>query len=226
VRDNARGRALVFYTKTRLESRENRRLGTSIAVWPRPDAPAARPVIRPGAEDPTLLFDADEPSWGSGAVVVGDLLYAYACEQRNRSLEVPCLLARVPLDWALDRSEWRFYARGSWSADWRAATSVFDGASLMSVAWNGYLGKYVAVGTRIISSLIFVRTADRPEGPWSLEVIVEGIPPAGVFPWINSAVAHAELARDGGRVELLTYSRSFVMAGGEMRAVEIEFRKR
>jgi hypothetical protein len=159
-------------------------------------------------------------------VVVGDWLYAYACEQRNPRLEVPCLLARVPLDRALDRSGWRFYARGAWSSDWRAATSVFEGDSLMSVAWNGYLGKYVAVGTRIISSLIFVRTADRPEGPWSQEVIVEGIPSVGVFPWINSAVAHAELARDGGRVELLTYRRSFVMAGGEMRAVEIEFRKR
>jgi len=78
------------------------------------------------------------------------------------------------LDRALDRRAWRFHARGSWAADWRAATSVFDGASLMSVAWNGYLGKYVAVSARMISPEILVRAADRPEGPWSDVAIVEG----------------------------------------------------
>jgi len=226
VWDKARNRALVFYAKRREEGRENRRVGSSIAVWSRLDAPAERPLLRPGAEDPTLLFDADEPSWGSGALVVGDWLYVYACEQRNRRLEVSCLLARVPLDRALDRSGWRFYAGGSWSADWRGATSVIGGAPLMSVAWNGYLGKYVAVNVRIISSLISVRTADRPEGPWSEEIIIEGVPPAVGYPWIASGVGHPELAREGGRVELLTYARHLLATGSEMRAVEIEFRKR
>lgn len=71
---------------------------------------------------------------------------------------------------------------------------------LMSVAWNDYLGRYVAVYTPLVSSLIFVRTADRPEGPWSEEIIIEGIPPTVGFPWISSGVGHAELAREGGRV--------------------------
>jgi hypothetical protein len=183
-------------------------------------------VLRPGAEDPTLLFDAGEPPFGSGALVVGDWLYAYACESPKGSLAVPCLLARVPLDRALDRRAWRYHARGAWVADWRAATSVIDGASLMSVAWNGYLGKFVAVNTRIISSEILVRTADRLEGPWSREIVVEGVPPAVGFPWIASGVGHPELAREGGRIELLTYARLPLSVGSETRAVEIEFRKR
>jgi len=226
VWDKARNRALVFYSKRRGEDQDNRRAGSSIAVWARQDAPAERPVLRPGAEDPTLLFDAGEPPFGSGALVVGDWLYAYACESPKGSLAVPCLLARVPLDRALDRRAWRYHARGAWVADWRAATSVIDGASLMSVAWNGYLGKFVAVNTRIISSEILVRTADRLEGPWSREIVVEGVPPAVGFPWIASGVGHPELAREGGRIELLTYARLPLSVGSETRAVEIEFRKR
>jgi hypothetical protein len=226
VWDKARDRALVFYWKRREEGRDNRRAGSSIAVWPRQDAPAERPVLRPGAEDPTLLFDAGEPSFGSGALVVGDWLYAYACESPKGRLDVRCLLARVSLDLALDRRAWRFHARGSWVADWRAAAPVIDAGVLMSVAWNGYLGKYVAIYTPILSSLIFVRTADRPEGPWSQEIVIEGVPPAVGFPWIASGVGHPELAREGGRIELLTYARHLLSSGSETRAVEIEFRKR
>ena len=177
-----KARALVFYSKRRGEGGDNRRAGNSIAVWPRQDAPAERPVPRPGAEDPTLLFDAGEPPFGSGALVVGDWLYAYACESPKGRLDVRCLLARVPLDRALDRRAWRFHARGSWVADWRTAAPVIDAGVLMSVAWNGYLDKYVAIYTPSLSSLMFVRTADRPEGPWSQEIVIEGVPPAVGFP--------------------------------------------
>jgi len=225
VWDNARNRALVFYAKRRGEGRDSRRAGSSIAVWPGQDAPAARPVLRPGAEDPTLLFDAGEPAWGSGALVVGEWLYAYACESPKGRLNAPCLLARVPLDGALERRAWRFYARGSWVADWRTAAPVVDAGVLMSVGRNGYLGQYVAMYTPSLSSQIFIRTADRPEGPWSQEIIIEGVPPTVGFPWIVSGVGHPELARDGGRIELLTYARHFV-GGSETRAVEIEFRRR
>jgi serine/threonine protein kinase/tetratricopeptide (TPR) repeat protein len=222
----ARNRALVFYAKTRGEGPKSRRAGTSIAVWQPPDVRAARPVLRPGTEDPTLLFDAGEPPLGSGALVVGDWLYAYACEQPEGRFALPCLLARVPMDRALDRREWRFYAGGVWVPDWRSATSVIDAGHLMSVAWNDYLDRYVAVYTPVVSSLIFVRTADRPEGPWSEEIIIEGIAPAVGFQWISSGVGHAELAREGGRVELLTYARHLLTARSETRVVEIEFRKR
>jgi hypothetical protein len=226
VWDGARDRALVFYAKKSLHALEQRRVGSSLALWPRPDAPAVRPLLRPGAEEPTLLFDAEEPAWGSGALTSGNWLYTYACKQQKGSLEVPCLLARVPLDRALDRGAWTFYAGGSWSSDWRGATAVIDAVPPMSVAWNGYLGKYVAVSTRILSDMIRIRTADRPEGPWSEAVLVQGLAPAVGFPWIGPGIGHPELAREGGRVEILTYTRAVGIGGNETRAVEIEFRKR
>ena len=225
VWDKARGRALVFYSKTRVESREKRRLGTSMAVWPRQDVPACGPWCAPEPRIPRCSSMPASLHW-----VLERSSSESGCTLRMRPAKGPsgltCLLARVSLERALERGAWRFYAAAPGGPDWRAATSVIDGASVMSVAWNGYLGKYVAVDTRIISSEILVRTADRPEGPWSGEAIVEGIPSDDVFRWVDSAVAHPELARDGGRVELLTYTPNVSMAGSETRAVEIEFRKR
>jgi hypothetical protein len=228
--DGARDRALVFYTKTQQDAQERsgeRRVGTSLALWSRADAPAIRPLLRPGADEPTLLFGANEPPWGSAALAIGDWLYVYGCEPVTRKLDVPCRLARVPLDRALDRAEWRFYTGSIWSADWQAAKPVMmDACPQMSVTWNAYLGKYVAVNTRILSSLLSIRTADRPEGPWSEPIFVRGLPSPAPFPWIKPAFVHPELARDGGRVQIVTYARNSVFAGNEIRAVEIEFRKR
>jgi hypothetical protein len=224
-----RDRALVFYTKSQKDAQARfgeRRVGTSLALWPRADAPAARPLFRPGSDEPTLLFGADEPPWGSAALAIGDWLYVYGCEQAARNLDVPCRLARVPLDRVLDRAEWRFYTGSSWTADWRAAKPVVNTNAQMSVTWNDYLRKYVAVYTRLLSSLLGIRTADRPEGPWSEEIIVEGFPPLAAWPWLGHGFVHPELARDGGRVQTVTYSRAIGIAGNEIRAVEIEFRTR
>jgi serine/threonine protein kinase len=227
--DRDRDRALVFYTKARKDAQARfgeRRVGTSLALWSRADAPAVRPLFRPGSDEPTLLFGADEPPWGSAALAIGDWLYVYGCEQAARNLEVPCRLARVPPDRVLERAEWRFYTGTSWSADWRAAKPVVNTNAQMSVTWNDYLRKYVAVYTRLLSSLLGIRTADRPEGPWSEEIIVEGFPPLAAWPWLGHGFVHPELARDGGRVQTVTYSRAIGIAGNEIRAVEVEFRKR
>ena len=96
----------------------------------------------------------------------------------------------------------------------------------MTVGWNDYVGKYVAVRTMVLSSVIRIRTADRPEGPWSEEILIEGRTPAFNLPWIGSSLGHPELAGKGGRVELLTYTRGLGPFGNETRAVEIEFQKR
>jgi hypothetical protein len=160
VSDPARGRALAFYQK-RLGPDilfDAARQGTSIAVWTDPTQRAVRPAA---GGTVTELFSAEEPAWGSAAVVVDDLLYAYACKPDQQGC--PVLVARVPLAHALDRQAWRFYAgdRG-WSANWREAIPVTDCAGYLSVHWNGYLGRYLA--SHVVPGIraIALRTADRP----------------------------------------------------------------
>ena len=223
VRDEARKRLFVFYNKTL--NRDGRHMGASIALWQSADSPAVRPSIHPDSAEPTLLFGADEPAWGSGAVIVEDSLYAFAC--KCEGLACPCLLARAPVKDALDRGAWQFYTGGSaWSADWRLSRQVLAAHPPLTVHWNAYLGKYIAVMAQHLSHNIRIATADRPEGPWSDSLTVEGLAPPVSFPWIKSAVAHPELTREGGRIELLTYIREVSLLKHEMRAIEVEFRKK
>jgi len=197
------------------------RHGTSIAVWTDPTQPPARLSGGGGSAD---LFSAEEPAWGSGAVAAGDDLYAYACQCRG--FDCPCLVARVPLESALEREAWRFHAgSGRWSSDWRDARPVMEAAPYLTVHWNDHLGSYLAIHAVPGERTIALRTADRPEGPWSEpRLYVVGLAPPPHRYHNAAALAHPEFARDGGRVEYITYFRDTgPFWTGETRLVEITF---
>ncbi|MPN01524.1 hypothetical protein SDC9_148733 [bioreactor metagenome] len=64
------------------------------------------------------------------------------------------------------RSQWEFYAGDNrWSKLTQDAVPLFDGAPMLSVHWNEYLGKYLAFYTVPLADRVVCRTADRPEGP-------------------------------------------------------------
>jgi hypothetical protein len=219
------GRALLFYTEIYGEPGEwnFRGIGQGIAVWRSPDSSVERPIMNEGWEHPTLMFEEGEPSFGTAALAVDRDLYIYACDG---GLSKPCLLARVPSSSALDRSAWRYFAGdGRWSERLDEATAVFDGAPMMSVHWSDYLGAYVAVYSKIFDKEVVMRTAPRPEGPWSGELHLfnamnqsDGDPP-------YAALAHAEYAKEGGRIEYVTYYRSTGDWSGEIRLVEVTLSK-
>jgi hypothetical protein len=214
--------ALVFYGKitARPGAFNFSVVGTSVATWASPDARPVRPTVRPGADEPTLLFGADEPNFASAALVVGSDVYAYACPDS-------CLLARVPYARATDRAAWTFLAKdGSWSADWRDAERLFDGSTMMTVAWNDALASYLAVYSEPLSSDLKYRTAPAPEGPWSdARLLLHAMPPTDDG-WVYSGLAHAELARDGGLTQYVSYFRARGFLAGELRLVEVALAKR
>jgi hypothetical protein len=197
--------------------------GRSIAIWTDPTKRAARPPL---GRTTTELFSAEEPAWGSGTVVAGDVLYAYACQRSGQ--ETPCRVARVSLADALDREAWRFYVGNQrWSVNWREAIPVMDGADYLTVHWNEYLGRYLAIHSVPGERTIALRTADSPEGPWSEpRLYIVGVPPpANESSHIESALGHPEFARGGGRVEYITYRcQTGPLLIGETRLVEIRFR--
>lgn len=205
VADPARRRALVFHVRSER---------TVLSAWP-------------ASPEPDLTFGPDDPQWGKASLAVGDFLYTYACRKIEGLLEMECRLARVAMDRALDLSSWSYYAgSSSWSSNLQDARPVMtlDDNSRFSVQWSPYLKKYLAICTRSLNHRIRIRLADRPEGPWSEPVFeIEGLaPPFGVFPWIRSSAGHPELARNNGRVEYLTYSRT-TPSGNQIRVVRLEF---
>jgi hypothetical protein len=105
-----------------------------------------------------------------------------------------------------------------------------DGAPELTVHWNEHLGQYLAVHGVFRGWAIALRTADRPEGPWSEpRLYFGGVPsPPGLNVWdtyVDSALAHPELSRDGGRIEYLTYHRGTgIFWTGETRLLEVVFK--
>ncbi|WP_437967859.1 DUF4185 domain-containing protein [Sorangium sp. So ce260] len=223
VADEATGRALVFYSKlmARPGAFNFDALGSSIAVWGALDAPLARPEVRPGATEPTLLFGADEPSLTAAALVRDGMLYAYACACSG--LTCPCLVARAPLGEATERGAWRFFSDDSWVEGHDEAEPIMAGAPMMSVHWNEHARRYIALYSEPVSSEISLRTAPAPEGPWSdSEVVLTAEAPPAPEAWPYAGLGHAELAREGGRVEYVTYFRETGFLEGEIRLVELE----
>ncbi len=226
VMDPATGSAWVFYSDMSTQPTGDfsfQTMGTGIAVWPSPAAPATRPDVGAVPADPTYLFGPDEPMWGNGAILVDGQLYAYACQGAGVSGS-SCLVARVASGSVLDRSAWRFWDGTSWNVDWHAAVGVFDGAPFLSVVYNAHASSYLAWYMPPFDGQILVRTAPAPLGPWSEPVNVgRGLPSLAHGNWDYGLLAHPELDQDGGRIVYLSYDRPASFLGATVNLVQVTF---
>ena len=192
VTDQSQQHGIIFYLN--METGPDgqwdfRSISGSVAIWTDPDAPAVR------IEPP--LFGAEEPNWGSAAVLIDEYIYVYAAEFKDN--KHPCLLARVPFKEARDRNRYRFWAgEGKWSEDWHEASPVFDCAPFLSVHYNAYLRKYVAYYMPGMSEMITIRTAIAPQGPWSDPHAI-GKGTRAYENWDYALIAHPEFSRENGR---------------------------
>lgn len=206
--DAAQGRALVFYGLVHAAPGDFNfhGVGQGLAVWTDFASSPARPEVSPGAEHPTLLFGQDDPSWGTAALIEGDTLYAFACETGSDGFSPPCSLARVPSAQALDRQAWTFYDGSKWSSSMDERTTLFTGASTVTVTFNAYLGAYTAVYAEPMSNRVMIRTAPALTGPWSdPEVLFTADKPDGNA---YDAVPHVGYEEQNGKVLYVTFSRS------------------
>jgi hypothetical protein len=217
------GGALVLYQEEDTSGNSFSSHGFSIARWATPDAPAERPALAPGTADPTVLFPDGELQLDAAAAIdpEGAFLYAYSCP--GGSLSSPCTVGRAPVDAALDRACWTFFDGQWWSADFHAARSVLDGAPIMSVHHSAFLGAWVAYHMGPLDGHLRMQTAPRPEGPWSDPLdFGEGETPAGDG-FDYGLVAHPELARDGGRIEVLSYFSPGHFLDGVVHLLEVTY---
>jgi len=224
VLDKDRNRALIVYTKG-LSDEGYKSRGVSVAVWAHPDSEVVRPIVRPGTGFPTLLFQGDGPGQCAGAMVKEGFLYLYSSRPEKADFGAATTVARAPLGSALDRAAWRFYAAGAdgaevgaWVENWEEASEIMSGGYEMSIHWNAYLKKYLAVYTPPLSHEVHIRTADRPEGPWSEKRIIYQDHA------LDRALAHPEFSRDGGRTEYVSYRRGYGFFEVETRLLEVTFR--
>lgn len=218
--DAAHNRAMVFYGLIYAEPGDFnfRGVGQGVALWRDFSSEPERPVITPGAEHPTLMFTAEEPPWGTAAVLDGGQLFAFGCDSSRNGLSPPCYLARVDPGSVTDRSAWRFWNGTEWSPDSKEA--LFSGAPSMTVARNQRLGLWTAIYCEPLSNHVMLRTAAALTGPWSdAKLLFEAQKdPPGAY----DANWHPEF--DLGNLLYVTFSRSNHLGwfGSEFALVKVE----
>ncbi len=225
VVDPSTGRALIFYGKVRAAPGDFNfhAVGHSLATWDAFDRPPVRPVVAPGPPNPpcssrrTIRASArarcssTASSSRTGARSRGSRSPAASrgCRSRRPSTAVP-------------GASW---SGSGWSAAVADAASLFDGSDILSVSWAPALGRFLAVYSEPLGRTVVLRTAPRPEGPWSATLrLFEAQAPSEGNGWVYDAQAHAEFAEDGGRVQYVTYSRSTGFFEGEFRLVRVTLR--
>jgi hypothetical protein len=222
--------ALIFYSVvSALPGAFNfQGIGTSVATWQNLQSQPQRPALNPPivADHPDLMFMENEPGFGSAAFVSNGTLYVYGCGVATHGFDKGCRLGRVAPSSAQSRSGWTFYAgSGTWSSRLSDAVSVFNGNNILSVSWNNYLQRYVAVYSQVFSQNVMVRTSAKPEGPWSGETVafVAMAPSDGnVF----DAHAHSEYDLNQGQTIFVSYSRAMSAPfSSEVRLVSLTLRR-
>lgn len=209
----ANNTALIFYMVVSAQpgAFNFQGIGTSVATWQNLQSQPQRPVLNAPivADHPDLMFTQDEPGFGSAAFVSNGILYVYGCGTPANGSDKGCRLGKVDPSNAQDRSKWTFYAgNGNWSSKVSDAISVFiGGPGILSVSWNSFLQRYVAVYSAVFSQNVMIRTSPNPEGPWSGEAVafVAMQPSSGT---VYDAHAHSEYDLNGGQTIFVSYSRS------------------
>ncbi len=177
------------------------------------------------------LFKGEVHKFASGAHRTKDgYVKLYACE-RNAAPPpmMDCFIARVLLAQMAEPSAYQAYVgEEAWqSEDLRNATPVlFDVGGTLSVDWNEYLGKFVALygvpHEKDGPLQVALRVAATSEGEWSAPTVVDlpetGRPPL-VGSYLNYAVAHADLAQHCGQRIVISYLEPIELGADKISVV-------
>jgi hypothetical protein len=200
-----------------------RHLGTGLARVREGMTTAARMMNDRG--DPILTFRNPEPNFFRAVAVEEEgvvLVYTYAAVGTE-----PCaadvLIARVPLDRVAERAAYRFWNGTGWAADLDAAAPILRSVAekLGSVVWNDHLGAFVSGHSSLCTGGKFhVRSAPRPEGPWSEPRIVD-LSALGVTSDSYAGMWHPALGT--GRSMVMSYYQPLPEVVGEVRLARVTF---
>jgi len=163
-------------------------------------------------EGSDLWWGKEDPRFATAIVRQDNYVYLFGVKQQ-RDKQQHCYLARVKADQFDDLSKYEYLVspQPHWSSDISKAKSIFtEVPNELSVSFNSYLGKYLAVHSLGLSGKIIGRTADKLWGPWSAPVTLYQVRTEPKVPQpyprlIYAGKEHPELARDNGRILYITY---------------------
>lgn len=141
---------------------------------------------------PSNLFTPNMFIWGyqnfqQGAFVRnGGYLYAFGTGAGRGGM---AFVSRVKEDSITDVWAYEYYSPFGWIAacPFCAVQVIWDATSEMSVSWNDYLNQFIVLYTNALNNVV-MRTADKPEGPWSnpTTLVTSAGTPGGIYaPFIH-----------------------------------------
>ena len=160
-------------------------VGGSLALIDHFDATPDRWAVR-RVQNPHVLVSTSnriDTTWGADVVTVTDysvpgsgVLFIYGIRETSTTNK-DLLVARCPAGSVDDFSSWRFYAGdGPWASDAAQAVSIADDLvnefSVDLISWAGREQFVLIQSEGGFGRRISIRTADRPEGPWTEPVAV------------------------------------------------------
>ena len=114
------------------------------------------------ARDRLTIFKTGEPLFGLGPTAHGDYVYAWAC------VEGGCVLGRAPTAKINEHDAWQVYDGKAYvSTLTKGASLITDAPGDLSMSWNPWVRKFVVIHSQFRTAKVVLRTADKPEGPWS-----------------------------------------------------------
>jgi hypothetical protein len=79
---------------------------------------------------------------------------------------------------------------------------VFHGNDMMTISYLAFRDIYLALYSQPLETRVMIRTAPRPEGPWSGPVVAfQALKPTNPDNWVYDALAHPEFEQEQGRVQ-------------------------
>lgn len=174
-----------------------------------------------GATRGGTLFGANEP------ILVSPLqhdpyiyLYGLITIDSSRGIGV----ARVTTEQVRNRAAYQCWDGAAWVDDCSKIATLFDQVpGAVSMAWNDYLGRFLAVHSLALSNEVVMRTAAQPEGPWSApQALFTGDAPTEGVDYAGAQ--HPELARNQGRIIFVSYYHPLSAFSGAVCLVQVEFK--
>jgi hypothetical protein len=174
--------------------------------------------VRPGSTNGERLVETiwDETTFGArvsgvrSPVRYGDDVIAYVRTDAGNTY-----VARAPLARIGERDAYAYWTGDGWSPEPARAAPIWEPPADRYVpADNGVTvwrddssGRWIAMYNADLAS-VAVRTAPEPWGPWSQPVAWFDCRPLvrDAYPYCYSSERHAQLSREGGRVQYITFS--------------------
>ena len=198
-------------------------MGEGVGIWQ--NGVISRPVVSPGSQYPTLLFQGTQVGFTSGWVVVGQTLYMYG--NQGEFLSENTQVARVNLADVTDLSAWSYYAgNNTWSPNAADAVTVFNGgAAGSSIFYDAFLGMYVAIYSGVFNDNLYYNVAYEPWGPWSAQTQFYTGLPGYENNADYAALAHPEFASGNGQTQYVTYVQDTGFLAQQIQLLQLVFAK-